>query len=351
MRILFLGETYRADAKTWIEGIKSTSGYEIETYELPKNGSRISRIIAFASKWISMFFNRGPVYDIVLAERSTSYGFLALFQRTKLRVVAQQGATDLFPNTFLSKLYKGWIQKLVYQKSDLIHAWGQTMYQHMGSIGVDQSKIILGPKGIDLSAFQYEPFQSKPIKPVHIIVTRSLEWYYRHDLILHAVSKLKALDYDFKLHIVGDGSQRQSLEQLSNVLGLGHFVIFHGRLKQFDLAELLKKSRIYISAPNTEGYSSSLMEAMACGCIPIVTDLPSNRENIIHGVNGFLFENGNVGDLHRCLHDVLKSQINWNAVSEENRQKAEKYFDSTNNMAKFWETYTRKLMELNPSNY
>ncbi|MFM8951370.1 MAG: glycosyltransferase, partial [Bacteroidota bacterium] len=218
MRILFMGETYRADAITWMQGIKAASGYEIDSYELPKQGSRLTRIMEFSFKWLSMVFNRGQVYDLVLAERSTSYGLLALFQRAKLRIVAQQGATDLFPNTFLSKMYKGWIQKRVYRRSDLIHAWGQTMYRHMDSIGVDPSKIILGPKGIDLSVFKLEPFHSKPNEPYHLLVTRSLECYYRHDLILKAIAKFKPNHPEIILHIVGDGSQQSALEELTKNL-------------------------------------------------------------------------------------------------------------------------------------
>lgn len=341
-----MGETYRSDAKTWMEGIKEASGCEMDTYELSNRGTRLSRILELLSKWFSMIFQRGTNYDIVLAERSTSYGFLALFQRAKVRVVAQQGATDLFPNTFLSKLIKGFIQKQVYRKSDLIHAWGQTMFQHMASVGVDQSKIILGPKGIDLSVFKFYPYDLKSDKPLHMVVTRSLEWYYCHDLILQAVSKLKREYSDWVLHIVGDGSQRQSLEDLTKRLGLSNQVVFHGRLERYDLAELLMKSRIYISAPNTEGFSSSLMEAMACGCIPVVTDLPANRENITHCVNGYLFGNGNPDELSHCLKMVFSNQANYNSISESNRLYAEAKFDFSKNMEHFWDHYLNKLNDL-----
>lgn len=341
-----MGETYRTDAITWINGIKMASGFDVETFELPNSESRIARLWALLKKLFSLFFNRGPYYDIVLAERSTSYGFLALFQRAKLRVVAQQGATDLFPNTFLSKLIKGWIQKQVYRKSDLIHAWGQTMYQHMLSIGVDSHKIILGPKGIDLSVFIFESFHLKSLKPLNLVVTRSLEWYYRHDLILQAISKLVSIHPEIVLHIVGDGSKKQKLVDLSDRLGISDCVVFHGRINQAELAKLLMISRIYISAPNTEGYSSSLMEAMACGCIPVITDLPSNRENITHGVNGFLFENGNPNELNNCLEQILNFTGDLSFFSDKNRKTAENQFDVSKNMKHFWTLYTHKLTQL-----
>jgi len=228
----------------------------------------------------------------------------------------------------------------------LIHAWGQTMLLHMQSIGTDPLKIIVGTKGIDLSVFKFEHFESKPVQPIHMIVTRSLEWYYRHDLILQAFSFLKKENDGIKLHIVGDGSQRQPLEQLSNRLGIADSVVFHGRLDQNELVPLLKMSRIYISAPSTEGFSSSLMEAMACGCIPIVTDLPANRENITHGVNGFLFENGSSTDLLHCLQMVLSNQSKCNSISVTNRLYAETNFDVSINMKHFWNLYYNKLNEM-----
>jgi len=50
----------------------------------------------------------------------------------------------------------------------------------------------------------------------------------------------------------------------------------------------LRRSQVYVSLVSTEGVSSSLLEAMACGVFPIVPDIPANRLWIEDGKNGFL---------------------------------------------------------------
>lgn len=49
----------------------------------------------------------------------------------------------------------------------------------------------------------------------------------------------------------------------------------------------------------------SLLEAMACGCIPIVSDLPSLREWVVDGVNGRLVPVGDVDALARAMLETV----------------------------------------------
>ena len=96
MKILFLGETYRADAQTWIKGIEQASGVRIQTKEIPKTGGRVARMLAAIRFLFELAFSTDQ-FDITLAERATSYGFFSLLVKTKIRIVAQQGITDAFP--------------------------------------------------------------------------------------------------------------------------------------------------------------------------------------------------------------------------------------------------------------
>ena len=66
--------------------------------------------------------------------------------------------------------------------------------------------------------------------------------------------------------------------------------------------------------PTTEGVSASLFEAMACGCFPIVTDLPGNRSWIKHKENGVLVESEN--------NQKLADEIIWAFQNTALRQKA-----------------------------
>ncbi len=81
-KILFLGETYRADAITWMNGLKEFGDFEIITWELKTPNttffSRLARIFEFNTALFQikkLVKKHQP--DIVIAERTTSYGFLA----------------------------------------------------------------------------------------------------------------------------------------------------------------------------------------------------------------------------------------------------------------------------------
>jgi hypothetical protein len=87
-KILFLGETYRQDAITWMNGLKEFGDFEIITWELktPSNGiiNRMKRILEYASflfKIRRIVQQQAP--DMVIAERTTSYGFLSALSGIK----------------------------------------------------------------------------------------------------------------------------------------------------------------------------------------------------------------------------------------------------------------------------
>ena len=125
-KILFLGETYRADAITWINGLQDFGNFEIITWELrtPSN-SFVNKVLRIFEYLFCVFKIRNIVKtqkpDIVIAERATSYGFLAALSGCKTVVIAQQGISDLWPeNSVLFPLKKA-IQNYAFKKATLIH--------------------------------------------------------------------------------------------------------------------------------------------------------------------------------------------------------------------------------------
>ena len=101
-KILFLGETYRADAITWMNGLKEFGDFEIITWELKTpNHSLVSRFIRLLEFSTALFQIQKIIKlhqpDMVIAERTTSYGFLAALSGVKPVAIAQQGRTDLWP--------------------------------------------------------------------------------------------------------------------------------------------------------------------------------------------------------------------------------------------------------------
>jgi len=131
-KILFLGETYRADAITWMNGLKEFGDFEILTWELKTSNhtffSRCLRLFEFTTGLyqVKKIIKRHQP-DMVIAERTTSYGFLAAILDFKPIAIAQQGRTDLWPEKSILLPLKKMTQHYAFKKADLIHAWGPVM--------------------------------------------------------------------------------------------------------------------------------------------------------------------------------------------------------------------------------
>jgi hypothetical protein len=115
-------------------------------------------------------------------QRTTSYGFLATLSSVKPIAIAQQGRTDLWPESSVLLPPKN-NPKLCIQNA-LIHAWGPVMTISMGKANVDMDKVLVLPKGIDLSKFHNQ--NTADPEKIHAIVTRSLSPEYRHAIILNS---------------------------------------------------------------------------------------------------------------------------------------------------------------------
>lgn len=349
MKILFLGETYRADAQTWIQGIQKESGVKIETDEIKTIKNRFIRLVQAVFFIFRLIWGRyfGPKYDIVLAERSTSYGFFALFTNARIKVVAQQGISDIFPMSGISKFYKKRLQKAVYTRVDLIHAWGQAMVPAMLTSGANPNHIMVLAKGLDLSRYTFVNQLAQNPLPLKAIVTRSLEKDYQHWNIIDAVAILKTKGILLEVNIVGGGSLIEMLQQRTKDKEVTELIHFLGRIPNDELPTLLTQCPLYLSVPTTEGVSSSLFEAMASGCFPIVTDLPGNRAFINPKQNGDLVPVNNADALANAIIAFLENPSQYEAAIIENRKLIDEKVNRSQNMKVFWEKYQELVKSKN----
>ena len=335
-KILFLGESYRADAITWMNGLREFGDFEIITWELktPSNGllNRIRRIVEFKLALLSitaLIKKHRP--DMVIAERTTSYGFLAALTGIRPVAIAQQGRTDLWPENSLLLPLKKIIQHYAFTKADLIHAWGPVMTVSMVQAKVDMAKVLVLPKGINLEEFKMgSHYQNKTT--ISAIVTRSLLPEYSHDIILKAFEILNQKGIDFVLTIVGDGPELKNLKQLTQKLNIHDKVHFTGRISNTALPQLLQQSNFYLSMPITEGVSASLFEAMAAGSYPLVTDIPGNQSWIRHRENGQLIALNDYRMLAEELLWALENPEYRKNAAQQNRTFVEQHADYKTNM-------------------
>lgn len=181
--------------------------------------------------------------------------------------------------------------------------------------------------------------RSQPV----LIQPRGLRAYVRNDTIFEAFTAILNELPDVHLLCpamagsqVGEALLKRYGSQAVDVLP---------RLTQAELAGLYRKSQIALSITEHDGTPNTLLEAMACGCFPIVSDLESLREWIVDGVNGLLVPPGNPHTLAQAVLRVLRDpQIRRRAQDQNYRRIAEQadYIKVMQSAEKFYRSLLRR---------
>lgn len=145
----------------------------------------------------------------------------------------------------------------------------------------------------------------------------------RLDKVKDQVSLLKAFGKvhekipETVLMFVGDGPMKQCLTDLAVEKNLKDSVIFTGIRK--DIPDLLNLFDVFVLSSLSEGTSISLLEAMASGVSPVVTNVGGNPSVVDHMINGIVVEAERTTQLAEAIIDVLldetkRGQFGRNAV-------------------------------------
>lgn len=93
--------------------------------------------------------------------------------------------------------------------------------------------------------------------------------------VIAALARI-ADEVPFTAIICGDGSRRSNVERMAGELGIAHRIVFTGYVD--NLWDLMKRADAFVSLSRFEGCPNVVLEAMACGCPLIVSDIPAHRE-------------------------------------------------------------------------
>jgi glycosyltransferase involved in cell wall biosynthesis len=107
------------------------------------------------------------------------------------------------------------------------------------------------------------------------------------------------------LEIVGDGSERESLESWAQECGVADRVVFAGSIPDSELSAAYARASVFVMPSIAELQSIATMEAMASGR-PVIAANAAALPHLVHdGENGFLFEPDNVEQLAQLLDRVF----------------------------------------------
>jgi glycosyltransferase involved in cell wall biosynthesis len=173
---------------------------------------------------------------------------------------------------------------------------------------VPRGRIQLCYNGIDLESFSPRDALRPPDLPRDsfvIGVVCALRPEKGLPTLLQAFARVRHLRSGMKLALVGDGPMLESLRSESRALGIGADCVF--ALSTDQVADWLRAIDIFVLPSLSEALSNALMEAMACGCPVVASNVGGNPELVRNGETGLLFEPGDAARLAAVLQTLIEN--------------------------------------------
>ena len=268
--------------------------------------------------------------DVIHAHWVIPQGFIALlikrFCSKSIKVMVTSHGADLFSlnNVFLNRL-----KTKVFARTDYVTVVSQVMKEFcQNNLGVHRV-IHVRPMGIDFKNVFLDRVdhaeRSGFIFAGRLVEKKGVSY------LLQAFAKLVKEKPNEKLLVVGDGTDKQALIKLSESLGLEGNVTFRGAVETAELAGLFNQAAVAVMPSvvaadgDQEGLGLVAVEALACGCVTIVSDLPAIRD--VHDDPFLQFRQADVESLYRALIRVLDRPVEARERSKLLRQKVIRRFD------------------------
>ncbi|MCH9697747.1 MAG: glycosyltransferase [Gammaproteobacteria bacterium] len=227
-------------------------------------------------------------------EASVPLYFARLFGAGKsaIWVISEDSNTAIaskneFESAIANRLLQAFIGH-VYRKADFITTVSTSVQQSINSIyriPLQRTNVIVNP--VDFQSIQSMASQQRPVSFTYIVAVGRLAKVKQFDLLITAFSRLTAAT-SIHLVILGEGNQRQNLEQLVTELNLEDRVHLPGFTENPWV--YMKYAKMLVLSSETEGFGNVLIEAMATGCPVISTNCGGPSDIIEHGKNGLIVE-------------------------------------------------------------
>lgn len=279
--------------------------------------------------------------DLIHAISIESYGAYTGFIKSKGIILTGWG----FKHTITSKGLQKWIEQRALKKADVVHVDSYDLKDAIVRYNCDENKTVVIPWGVNMKMFNpnikgSEIRQKLDIVGSPVVISiRNFEPEYDIECLINAIPFVLNAIPETKFIIKGSGTLESKLKQMVKDLGVWNSVRFVGRSSYNKIPQYLKSADIYVSTSLMDGGSVSLQEAMACGLPTVVTDVPSNKEMIKSGWNGYVVLRRDSKALATKIITLLNDKNEQKLFGRRNREIAEEKLDQEKCMGKIEEIY------------
>lgn len=256
------------------------------------NGNIISKIFKLTNEWksknIDIVFNYLTSCDVIGAVAARMAGVKRVYSGIRnTRLEWHKMIADRFVHNYIAT-------------GTIYNCYSGAEYFRLK--GFRKSKNIVIPNGF-MDIAQPIVREDKPIK--HIVTTGRFVPQKDYLTMIKTLSKLKALQHDFVMDIIGYGVEEANIRNWIKEYDVEDITTIH--IKPDNVQEIVRNADIYLSTSLFEGTSNSIMEALNWSMPVVATNVGDNSHLIIDGKNGFLHNIGDVDGMAQSIAALLNS--------------------------------------------
>ncbi len=244
-----------------------------------------------------------------------SYAGLALslvrrvYPRSKRLLTLQSTNTSLF----LERMHR---------EADRITAISSALVDRGRELGYDDIALI--PNGIPLQMIQSARERAAKV-PGRVLYVGRLEPMKGVDTLLDAFAIASRKFPDATLHIVGDGSERNRLEEMAKQLGLTGRVKFLGYLSGWRVYHEYAEAEVFAGLSRSEALGNVFLEAQAAGCAVVATRVGGIPDIVHDDITGLLVQPDDSYAAGAAILHLLSSPDMRERLIEQAERNAERY--------------------------
>ena len=186
----------------------------------------------------------------------------------------KQGRSKIF------QIFAYLTSRLIYSQANKIHVASSSDFKLVKKeFGIPSSLIDLSPNWIDIQLFKPLPVK----KDSRVLFVGRLNVQKNLSLLLNALKNT-----GIELDVVGNGELREGLIHLAKELGVK--VNFLGMIPNENMPAVYNRYMVYVLCSDYEGNPKTMLEAMACSCAVVGTNVPGIQGILQHKKNGILVQ-------------------------------------------------------------
>jgi len=241
----------------------------------------------------------------------------------------------------ISLIYK-YLEKKIFKNAIKCHAVSYHLKNHFAKYNI--KNVIILPNGVSLEDFKPDNKKEITRKKLGfdtenlIICISRLESKNGTEDLIRATSILKNQVKDFKIVIIGKGSQEKKLKNLTFKLKLSENIKFVGDIPHGVVPKYLASADIFIRPSLAEGFGIVFIEAMACEVAVIGTPVGGILDFLKDKVTGLFCEPGNPKSIAEKIEVLIKNKELKNKLIENGKKLVKDFYD--------WDKINEKIKEI-----